>query len=223
MLSFHDSRPVEPLFTATNFGRGRFNPALVCCPHGPCVLSSRRASRLPSPSALLCASLACSLFRTASFCAAFRFRVHPSLFLSFCLAPLPRGLRFTLFTRLHVYPGFRLTYFCVLRGLRIPSFFFGLLCLHYGLPRMHLFVFSAFSFLSFLSGFRSVSVLLFLTWTVFFWSLLSGWSCQCFCALLDCFCWSLVFSMWCLFLGLFLLVVLGVLKFCQMAIDCRGQ
>ena len=163
---------------------------------------------------MLCLRTSAPLFCVAPLCAR----------ASFCLASLSRGLRFTVFTRLHVYPGFRLTYFCVLRGLRIPSLFFGLLRLHYGLPRMLLFVFSAFSFLSFLSGFRSVSVLLFLTWTVFFWSLLSGWSCQCFCALLDCFCWSLVFSM-CgvFFLGLFLLVVLGVLKFCQMAIDCRGQ
>ena len=85
----------------------------------------------------------------ASLCASLPFRVHPSLDLSFCLASLPRGLRFTLFTRLHVYPSFRLSYFCILRGLRFLSVFFGLLRLHYGLPRMHLFVFSAFSFLSF--------------------------------------------------------------------------
>ena len=107
---------------------------------------------------MLCLRTSARLFCVAPLCAR----------ASFSLASLSRGLRFTLFNRLHVYPGFRLTYFCVLRGLRIPSLFFGLLRLHYGLPRMLLFVFSAFSFLSFLSGFRSVSVLLFLTWTVSF-------------------------------------------------------
>jgi len=191
------------------------------------LASWRSASRLPSPFALLClcASLACSLFRTASFCAAFRFRVHPSLFLSFCLAPLPRGLRFTLFT-----PASRLPQLQAYVFLRSPWFTYSFVFLWITVPALWvapdapvrvLGVF--FSFFSFWC-FRSVSVLRCLSWTVFSWSLLSGWSCQCFCALLDCFCWSLVSSM-CgvFFLDCFYWCFLVSLKFCQMAIDCRGQ
>ena len=162
---------------------------------------------------MLCLRTSARLFCVAPLCAR----------ASFCLASLSRGLRFTLFTRLHVYPGFRLTYFCVLRGLRIPSLFFGLLRLHYGLPRMLLFVFSAFSCLSFflvldLSRCCCFLLGLFLLESPI-WLVLSVLLCSLGLFLLE----SRLFNVWCLFLGLFLLVVLGVLKFCQMAIDCRGQ
>ena len=82
MLSVHDSRTAEPLFTATNFGRGPFNPALVCCPHGlaSLVLAWRKSAPLPC---FACAPhLPAPLFCVAPLCARASFAL-PFLLFSF--------------------------------------------------------------------------------------------------------------------------------------------